>query len=75
VKALLRFGVCGCLEGGPGYAGVGRGFGLESIKSIISILLAVTRSGVSKGNDVGVFVRPSLFTAPFHKGFILDLVF
>ncbi len=44
VKALLRFGVVDVLKG-PGYAGVD-GVGLESIKSIISILLAVTRSGV-----------------------------
>jgi len=43
VKTLLRFGVVDVLKG-PGYAGVD-GVGLESIKSIISILLAVTRSG------------------------------
>jgi hypothetical protein len=46
VKALLRFGVVDVLKG-PGYAGVD-GVGLESIKSIISILLAVTRSGVRR---------------------------
>lgn len=44
VKSLQRFGVLDVLRG-PGYSGVD-GVGLEAIKSLMDILLAVTRSDV-----------------------------